>query len=109
MQIQADSESEEYDGFVYAVRTVDAAFVKIGYSLNPEKRINQGSTYCPFALDIVLIIPGDQNRETEIHRALARFRYRREWFFWSDYVKGYLDDLAIEDVRHGTDDLIDGD
>jgi len=68
---------------VYAVHAVGTDFVKIGYTKNnnPEKRVKDMGTDCPYRLAILGHV--DQcnvSFEGFIHRRLAEKNVRGEWF-----------------------------
>lgn len=77
--------------------------------MSPMTRINTGATWCPYPIDVILIIEGDQERERSIQKDLRNQNQHREWFFLNDYSVAYLENLKDEDVRHGTDEEIEGD
>lgn len=70
-------------GKVYAIRGKDTGLYKIGYTSSDVRSRKQSlQTGCPFELEIVFWIYGDENTESEIHRTLAGYRKREnsEWF-----------------------------
>ena len=96
-------------GYVYAVKAVGSPFVKIGWSKEPISRMNTGATWCPHPVDLYLVIEGDKDRERAIQRDLRQQRHHREWYLLNEYSTNYLLNLEDEDVRHGTDEIIEGD
>jgi hypothetical protein len=52
--------------------------VKIGIATNPEKRLAQLSTACPYDLEILCLIDGDV--EKDLHNSLYGYKTRGEWF-----------------------------
>lgn len=63
-----------------------ATFVKIGRSINPEKRVRTlNGTKAPAGIDVSTgtllgTIPGGCGTESELHRQFARYRTVGEWF-----------------------------
>jgi hypothetical protein len=67
-------------GFVYAVHAVGTDRIKIGYSVDPEQRLNKLQTGSPIELELVAKWKGTDQDERELHRILAEFRAQGEWF-----------------------------
>jgi Meiotically up-regulated gene 113 len=67
-------------GGVYVIEAVGTNRVKIGYSLNPEKRIKELSTGCPFELQLVGCVKGTIEREKQLHCRFTKYRVNGEWF-----------------------------
>jgi hypothetical protein len=84
-------------GFVYLIGQADRedhttiAAVKVGFSKDPWRRLQQLKTASPTPLYIIGRM-ADQisEREREIHRHLDPHRINREWFRWSPTVKTIL-------------------
>ena len=79
------------DGFVYFVLDGfkpsedgrdwdDRSYVKIGYSKNPEARLNTLQTASPERLDLMGYIPGNPNTERQFHELFGHLRRKGEWF-----------------------------
>lgn len=71
--------------FVYFVRCLDTAFVKIGKASDVEYRISKMQTGCPYELSLMLKIKceSDDNAtkiEKELHKAFLFHKFRGEWF-----------------------------
>lgn len=58
--------------------------IKVGRSDNPERRLHQLQTGCPYTLRIILVLPHGGHKERGVHRDLHRWRTRQvyggEWF-----------------------------
>lgn len=67
-------------GFVYAIHAKGTRRVKIGYSVEPEKRLNELQTGCPYSLILIGVRPGTVELERTIHRRLKPLRLEGEWF-----------------------------
>lgn len=57
-------------------------FIKVGISQDPEKRLKQLQTGCPFPLAIIKLFKHDDARylEQELHKDLERYNTSGEWF-----------------------------
>lgn len=67
-------------GYVYFIRAGRTANLKIGWALDPYKRLDAMQTGCPHQLHLVGYIPGTRTIEQEWHDRWRRFRGRGEWF-----------------------------
>jgi len=67
-------------GFVYCIRNDDARAVKIGFSKNPVRRIQQLQTASPSQLRLVAMLESAQAFETALHEQYAYRRLSGEWF-----------------------------
>lgn len=65
-------------GTVYFVEC--AGRIKIGHSKDAPKRIRSLRTGAPDVLKILATVPGSRNFEQAIHKELAQWRVRLEWF-----------------------------
>lgn len=90
-------------GFVYLIGQADhedhatVAAVKVGFSKDPWKRLQQLKTASPTPLYIIGRM-ADQlaERERDIHRQLDPHRINREWFRWSTPVKAILAQVGFQ-------------
>jgi hypothetical protein len=75
-------EEASHDGFVYFVRVRDSLDVKIGYSKDPVKRLQQLQTGCPTELDLeqVFFTTTAFASEQYLHQELNDHHVRGEWF-----------------------------
>jgi len=69
--------------YVYLIRAGD--FIKIGHAKDPENRLAGMQTGSPHQLDLIAKMPFQtkliaHEYELELHRRLADFHYRGEWF-----------------------------
>jgi len=88
----------------------DGELVKIGYSQNPIRRLNQLQTGHPKKLKLIKIFDystapshgkiTEKLMEKKIHYLLRRFkvRYNGEWFYFRDYSQ--LIDIITEILNH---------
>jgi hypothetical protein len=77
---------------IYAIRTFDAPFVKLGTALDPDKRLKELQTGNPFKLFIHAVKKNvTRQDETQLHYRFSRFRATGEWFDWCDAVREEVD------------------
>jgi Meiotically up-regulated gene 113 len=75
------------DGFVYIAATDDRTICKIGWSLNPQRRVRS----LPY-LRLLHYFPGDRGVETALHQRFAAYALPHERF----QVKGEMLEFLIE-------------
>lgn len=78
------------EGFIYLIRDTASGAVKIGYSVDPQKRLKEFWTG-NINLRIEKTIPGTIRDEKLLHRVFAEKRIQNEWFA--------LDDSDIENME----------
>lgn len=65
---------------IYFLACDAANAVKIGFTVELEKRLSQHATSNPFPLRLIGTLPGTVAEELEIHRCLVEHKVHREWF-----------------------------
>jgi len=71
-------------GYIYLVHAIGTNLYKIGFAINPAKRIKDLSTASPFALKMLASREGSGTMEQQMHRCLKEYRVRGEWFEFTD-------------------------
>lgn len=71
---------QEGKGFVYVIHAVGTNRIKIGYSVDPEKRLAQLQTGSPYELRLLAKWPGTIEAEQRAHQCLTQYRCGGEWF-----------------------------
>lgn len=71
--------------WVYLIRDQDTGYIKIGWAVNPRKRLREISKEPvllprPHSFELVDAWVGDQSDERELHRRFKDRRIRGEWF-----------------------------
>lgn len=79
-----------YKGYVYFIAEEDNQRIKIGFAMNPYKRIKQLQTGNSKTLKILKIIPGDQKVERAYHKHFAMYKQRGEWFQLSEEILAFI-------------------
>lgn len=96
--------------FVYAIRAGDTLHTKIGTAVDPWKRRKELQTGNPHDLHIIGLVEGELELEATLHKAMARFHMRGEWFDDRDgQIKAFFADRVlspgIERIRMGSQDF----
>jgi hypothetical protein len=65
---------------VYVIRCTGTGLYKIGFAIDVAKRISSLQTGSASALELVLTMKGDVERERQLHARFAANRVRGEWF-----------------------------
>lgn len=78
-------------GYVYVIGNEEAKICKIGFSANPNKRIKEVQTGCPYLLKILLIFQADKYTETRLHHKYSKYRRNGEWFNIAGELKSSID------------------
>jgi hypothetical protein len=82
--------------FVYFVSCGPS--IKIGTSVNVKSRLASLQTSTQETLALIASIPGDVKLEQSIHRDLAKYRQRGEWFLDCKEVRHAICELCGSDV-----------
>lgn len=64
--------------------------VKIGYADDPSKRIPEIQTSNPFELEVFLIIDGNYDKESELHKRFQKHRTSGEWFELEEPIQSFI-------------------
>lgn len=67
-------------GWVYFIRSGEDGPLKIGWTVDPQKRLEQLQTGSFVRLFILGTIEGSAGGESAFHRRWANYRIRGEWF-----------------------------
>ena len=78
------SKDEEY---IYFAKIKNKEIIKIGYSINPKKRIIDMNTAMPLDIEILAVIKGSRKTEKWLHKLLQKYNIKGEWFEYNDSVK----------------------
>ena len=65
---------------LYFFITEDYKYLKVGYSKNPQKRLQKLQTGSPLLLKILKVIPGSYESEAFFHQLLSPSKVHGEWF-----------------------------
>ncbi len=65
---------------VYLIRCTVTGLYKIGVSVDVQKRLTELQTGSAPELELVLVLPGNEKREQELHKRFAVKHVRGEWY-----------------------------
>lgn len=92
---------------LYIIQSKRTGALKIGRSDDPDRRLRQLQTGCPYTLKVILVMPDGGRLEGGVHKTMQRHRTRHtaggEWFaesglgdvpinVWAHAQPWYLDD-----------------
>ena len=76
------------DPFLYAFHATGTPYYKVGFSCDPVRRLRQVQSLAPQPLELIGLIPGfGSDYEAAVHRRLAAYRHRGEWFRLRDVAE----------------------
>jgi len=78
-------------GFIYAIGNGD--LVKIGWSIDPNRRLAALQTGSPESLVLLGVVAGTRQAERDAHLKLGAWRVRGEWFKIEGDVAGFVGSL----------------
>ena len=86
-------------GYIYFVKPkvgLCMSGVKIGFSVNPRRRLH--ALQCEAAVPLMLdgFVPALRNHERTLHRVLRRYRMYGEWFATTIAVNRAISDIMRE-------------
>lgn len=74
--------------FVYFISA--GPFIKIGLSKAPFGRVESLQPWCPYTLELELVVPGTPGDEAAFHWLFLEYRVRGEWFRHEGRLKEFL-------------------
>lgn len=84
-------------GFVYFIQCQDR--VKIGYSLDPVKRLTKVNADAPYSCALLGSVDADTFPEAELHKRFAAYRVHSEWFWAApeiiEFIRGKSPDGEV--------------
>lgn len=83
---------------IYFVKSDDK--VKIGYTDNPQQRIQSIQTSSPHELSVLLLVEGDYEKERELHKKFKIHACKGEWFFMCDDIVSFIEENITSDRRY---------
>ena len=67
-------------GKIYVIGNLTEMLCKIGYSNNPNKRLKEVQTGCPYRLEILATFDGNIPTEKQLHEKYKEYNINGEWF-----------------------------
>ena len=84
----------EFDGFIYFLRNEITRNIKIGFSMDVEKRIKDLQTSNDSELKLLKYVKGTLKQEKAIHIAFSYLNLRGEWFRSSRELLTYINRVS---------------
>lgn len=89
---------------IYFIAPIGGGPIKIGLSRRPAKRLTQMQPHSPFLLEILLVFPGNEVVERDLHLRFSDEHAHGEWFHPSDRLLLFVSvALAIPGNRAETE------
>lgn len=93
---------------VYFIQAGENGPIKIGKSVDPQKRLAQLQTSSERPLRILLTLVGDESRECAYHKLWAEHRIRGEWFDPAPEIVEYVRSKTNNTLREFKTIVVDG-
>lgn len=77
-------------GQIYVIGNLYHGLIKIGFSINPEKRISGIQVGCPFRVSLLKVFDGTMKQEKKLHKKYRRYNTNGEWFKYEGELKEVL-------------------
>ncbi|MEQ8673448.1 MAG: GIY-YIG nuclease family protein [Aggregatilineales bacterium] len=87
------STQSTFTEYVYFIQQGDNGPIKIGYSAEPEKRLQTLSTASPYPLRILKTLKGGKALEQELHTRFANHQLEGEWFAPDDDLMDFISEI----------------
>ena len=88
--------------YLYIIQSDLTGMIKIGRSINPQKRLKQLQTGNPNKLKLIALFENQGWKEKILHERLSTFRLEGEWFKYE--CVGSLPDDLYEKIEWGSFD-----
>lgn len=87
--------------WVYALRTADKRFVKVGVADNPDKRVSEIRVGCPLEVFLYAVRRVDDpfSFERRLHQELESEHVRGEWFAWNSASADIINSALVRNVN----------
>jgi hypothetical protein len=87
--------------FVYFIR--GGEHIKIGWSKDPLKRLEQLRTGCPYPLEMLGCMAGEESDERALHEHFAHLRERGEWFKAEPWLLAHIRWLCSREDKRSSE------
>ena len=84
------------DGFIYFIQS-ENDLIKIGWTENIKKRINNLQTNSPFILNMLYFFKGTIEQEGNLHKKFEKYKHHNEWFQTNKEILTYIQNRKEED------------
>lgn len=96
LRLFVDGESQITNGYVYFIEALGIGHIKIGWSINPLKRLAQLQTGSAARLQLLGYIPGKKPFEQKLHKDFAHLCHHDEWFHGTEELRSYIQSQCLE-------------
>ena len=86
---------------VYFIQSANDGPIKIGYTTNVQRRLQELQTANPEELTLLHYTTGGRRFELYLHEKFREYNKRDEWFFPNIEIIKYIEKLKIEDEQYG--------
>ena len=86
--------SEKIRSRVYFIQAENVA-IKIGFTLDVERRFKRMQMDCPIKLYLIGMIKGERSLESKIHKKFKKHRKRGEWFEIHESIVKYIKENTV--------------
>jgi len=86
-----DNRRKDAEGYIYFLLAEDTGLVKIGFTVDPGRRIRALQTSSPVKLTLLGKVPGDRWREERFHLVFRDLREHGEWFRLEGKLKEFIE------------------
>jgi hypothetical protein len=88
---------------IYFCHNPDSNAIKIGFTKSPGGRLAELQLCSPAELEYLLLIPGGNNLEKQLHMQFRSDWIRGEWFAYSDEIKTFILGHLAEHIDYKRD------
>jgi hypothetical protein len=81
-------------GAIYFIRDAQADAIKVGHSLDPNKRLSDLQVGCSGKLELIGVIAAAKEIERIVHGQLREGHIRGEWFYDRGITSQWLQDMT---------------
>lgn len=86
--------------YVYFLQAEGDGLIKIGRTINPDKRVRELQTLAPSPLKLLALVEGGKDREREIHEMFVDARSHGEWFEPTPQLLRFIQNHSKERARY---------
>lgn len=96
---------------IYLIRCAETNTCKIGFSLNPQKRLSSLQTSNPYPLELIAAFEGTTLDESLLHARFSEYKLNGEWFTYNQEIQDYFDErdelqnMVIQKFKHTDNSL----
>jgi hypothetical protein len=94
--------------YIYVILDEQDNTVKIGFSVNPRKRLSHLQIGNGRRLQLIQTFVGDAVTESDIHSEIYHYNVSGEWFTYNDYVKSVLQRYKENSFDHKNPKFLNG-